>query len=320
MKTRNKIIAGIFLSAGTLMATVLTTALINKYIKIKATSKNRLEQPNPNCYKWRLGNIFYTKAGSGSPLLLVHDLDYLSSGCEWEKLIPILSENYTVYTLDLLGCGRSEKPNLTYTNFLYVQLISDFIKSEIGQRTSVIASGDSSSVITMACGYDPELFEKIMLVNPESYLSCRQIPGKQAKLYKLILDIPVLGTMLYNIAASKKEIKEKFKEKYFYNPYGVKEDMSEKYCEASHLGANPKAIYSSIRCNYTKCNITRSFEKIDNSIYIIGGAAEAEIHTIIKEYADHNPAIEFSIIPCTRHLPQLEKPEEVAKIAGIFFN
>lgn len=320
MKTKNKIIAGICLSADIFVGTAVGTAIVNRYIKLSAVSKNLLAQPQPNFYKWRLGNIYYTKCGTGNPLLLIHDLDYFSFGSEWDKLIPILSEHHTIYTLDLLGCGRSEKPNLTYTNFLYVQLISDFIKSEIGQRTNVIASGDSSSLVTMACGYKSELFDKIMMINPESFMSGRQIPGKRAKLYKLILDMPVLGTLLYYIASSRKEVTGQFREKYFSNPYGMNKELTEKYYEAAHLGAYPKAIYSSIRCKYTKCSISRSFEKINNSIYILGGATETEIRETIKEYAECNPAIEFSIIPTTRHLPQLERPEEVGKIAEIFFN
>lgn len=159
MKAKNKIITAILLSAG---ATV-GTALINKYIKMSAISRNLLAQPEPRCYRWRLGNIYYTKTGTGKPLLLVHDLTHASSSCEWDSLIPLLKEHYTVYTIDLLGCGRSEKPNLTYTNFLYVQLLNDFVKSEIGRRTNILATGASAPIVTMACGYNPDLFEQMCL-------------------------------------------------------------------------------------------------------------------------------------------------------------
>ena len=124
MKTRNKLLTLLILSSGAAAA----TALINKAIKLSATSRNVLEEPEALCYKWRLGNIHYTKTGTGKPILLVHDLAPASSGFEWKNLVGKLSETYTVYTIDLLGFGRSEKPNLTYTNYLYVQLISDFYK------------------------------------------------------------------------------------------------------------------------------------------------------------------------------------------------
>ncbi len=315
MKAKNKIITTILLSAGAAAG----TAIINKYIKLKATSKNLLTQPEALCYKWRFGTIHYTKVGNGKPLLLIHDMDYLSSGAEWDALIPFLTDTYTVYTIDLLGCGRSEKPNLTYTNFLYVQLLTDFIKYEIGHRTNIIATGNSSSLAAMACGYNNELFGQLMFINPESFSSCSQIPGKSANLYKLILDMPILGTMLYSIAASKKVVRETFEQKYFYNPYHIALSYINQYYEAAHLGEMPKAIYSSIRCNYIKCKISRSLEKIDNSIYILGGAAETKIKQIIQEYTECNPAIEFSLISNTRHLPQIEDPKETGKIIKMFF-
>ena len=172
MKTKSKLITFLLLSTGA----ALTTALINKYLKISATSRGLLKESQSCCYKWRLGNIHYTKIGNGRPLLLVHDLNFASSGYEWTLLVDKLKQNYTVYTIDLLGCGRSEKPNLTYTNYLYVQLLCDFIKSEIGHRTNIIATGESAALAIMACNNSPELFDQLMLVNPDSLASCSQIP------------------------------------------------------------------------------------------------------------------------------------------------
>lgn len=316
MKSKNKIITAVLLSAGAAAG----TAMINKYIKMSAVSKNLLFNSESHCYKWRLGNIHYTKEGTGKPILLVHDLTYASSGCEWHNLIPLLKDHYTVYTIDLLGCGKSEKPNLTYTNFLYVQLLNDFIKSEIGRRTNVIATGESASLITMACGYNSDLFEQIMFINPHSLSSCSQIPGKSAKLYKFIIDLPIIGTLLYHIASARKILEDTFAEEYFFNPYDIKPSYIDKYFESAHLGESPKAIYSSVICNYTKCNINQVLQKINNSIYIIGGEEEKEIKSTIKEFTICNPAVEFSIIPKTKHLPHLENPTEVYNTIKIFFN
>ena len=128
MTTKNKLLTMLILSSSAITA----TAMINKWIKLSATCKNQLAEPNASCFHWRFGSVHYTKTGSGKPLLLIHDLDAASSGYEWNHIVHSLQEHYTVYTIDLLGCGRCEKPCLTYTNYLYVQLISDFIKSEIG--------------------------------------------------------------------------------------------------------------------------------------------------------------------------------------------
>ena len=81
MKHKSKILTPILLTVGATVGTVL----LNKYIKMSATSKNLLSESRPQTFKWRLGDIHYTKTGNGKPLLLIHDLDCASSSVEWEN-------------------------------------------------------------------------------------------------------------------------------------------------------------------------------------------------------------------------------------------
>lgn len=315
MKTKNKLLTLLILSASAATA----TAVMNKCIKLTATSKNLLSDTKAHCFKWRFGNIHYTKTGSGKPLLLIHDLSAYASGNEWNQMVGSLKDHYTVYTIDLLGCGRSEKPDLTYTNYLYVQMISDFIKSEIGHRTNVIASGASSSLAVMACNNAPELFDQIMLINPDTLLTCSQIPNKHGKVYKFILDLPIIGTLLYHIASSKQAIKEAFATQLFSNPYTVKTSYIDACYESAHLGDSPKSLYASVKCNYTKCNIVNGLKKINNSIYIVGGQDMEDSNYLISEYQRCNPAIESSIISHSKYFPQLENPTELLHTIQMFF-
>ena len=97
------------------------TAIIhiaNKIIAASASLKEMLDSNRRNYYKWRFGEIFYTKKGSGSPVLLIHDMLPGACGYEWNRIEEELAMEHTVYTIDLLGCGRSEKPGVTYTNFV----------------------------------------------------------------------------------------------------------------------------------------------------------------------------------------------------------
>ena len=133
---------------------VLTTAgiyLINRAIFFICSLKDALPSANSNTYQWRFGNIFYTKQGSGKPILLIHPLNSGSNELVYRDMIHPLSKHHTVYTMDLIGCGRSDKPKITYTSYLYVQLINDFIKDVIQQKTDIIAAGNSCSIIVQAC-------------------------------------------------------------------------------------------------------------------------------------------------------------------------
>ena len=85
-----------------------------------------LMEMNLNTTIGDLAALHTGKTGSGSPVLLVHNFDVCSSMHEWNNIEAELAKTNTVYSIDLLGCGCSERPILTYTNFLYVQLINDF--------------------------------------------------------------------------------------------------------------------------------------------------------------------------------------------------
>ena len=124
---------------------------VNKLINASAVIRNALHNKSQYFYDWKFGRIHYTIEGSGSPLLLLHDLSPVSNSAEWKSLKKHLAKDHTVYCMDLLGCGCSDRPKITYTNFLYVQLITDFIKSVIKQPTDVITSGLSGSFVVMAC-------------------------------------------------------------------------------------------------------------------------------------------------------------------------
>lgn len=294
--------------------------IINHCITAASTVHSLLNRHSGKYYNWRFGNVYYKKCGSGSPLLLLHDINPSSSSYEWNELVRKLSNNHTVYTVDLLGCGRSDKPNITYTNFLYVQMISDFVKNVIGGKTDVAATGLTGSCVIMACHSNPELFNKIMLVNPESLeiLSC--VPGRNSKIRKFILELPVVGTAVYHLLTSRENIEYLFSEQYFYNPFKIQKKYSDLYHESAHLGqSGGKYLLSSMNGMYLNINITKALSEINTSIFIVYGKHCDDSQSIIKKYIEVNPSIEAEFIENAKMLPQLESPEELYEKMDIFF-
>ncbi|MDH3973199.1 MAG: alpha/beta hydrolase [Deltaproteobacteria bacterium] len=52
--------------------------------------------------------IAYHRTGKGEPMLLIHGMTTWSF--IWDNLLPHLAENFDVTSIDLLGCGDSDKP------------------------------------------------------------------------------------------------------------------------------------------------------------------------------------------------------------------
>lgn len=315
MKLKNKLKYVVLISA----ITACTISIINKLFYLSAIIKNKTTSIKGHFFDWRFGKIFYTKTGSGSPVLLIHDLDVISSSAEWKNMATSLSEKHTVYTIDLLGCGLSDKPYLTYTNYLYVQLISDFIKSVIGHKTNVIASGSSSSFVLMACHNDGELFNKIMILNPDDLFKLNYIPRKRSISLKILIDTPVIGTLIYNILFTRNNVQNQLNAK-FYNLEASNVDYIDTCYENAHLqNCSGKYLFASIQGSYTNANIIHALKEINHSISILGGESEHDIQTIIENYCYYNPSIESYIISDSKHYPHLEKPEAVLDQIHILF-
>lgn len=293
--------------------------LINRVIFATAILKDLLKSSAKNQYNWRFGKIYYDKKGSGSPVLLMHDLTVYSSAYEWNQAVDELAKTNTVYAIDLPGCGRSEKQKITYTNYLYVQMLCDFIKNVIREKTDIIASGYSGSFAVMACYSEPDLFNRIIMVNPPELEKLQKIPGKRSKFYKFALEIPIIGTLIYNMFTCQSNVQLLFTEKYFFNPFQINAEMIDTYYEAAHKGFSPsKYLLASIIGNYINNNICHALKAINNSIFIIAGEAEENIENTLEEYTGMNPAIETFTMKHTKHLPHLEHGEEFLTQVNIF--
>lgn len=113
-------------------------------------------------------DIFYTREGSGEPLLLIHGITTYSF--IWRKLIPLLSPNFDVIAVDLLGCGQSEKPlNIDYSIKNQASIISEFIK-KLGLPQLHLAAHDIGGGIAQILSVKhPEQFIDTTLINSVAY-------------------------------------------------------------------------------------------------------------------------------------------------------
>ncbi len=292
-------------------ATLAGMYAYNKFVASASTSKNLLPQDG-DYYNTRHGRIFYTKQGTGSPVLLIHDLDPTASSYEWNKIIKRLGKNHTVYAIDLLGCGRSEKPGFDYTNYLYVQMITGFIKDVIGEKTSVVATNLSTSFVIMANRIDSDLFEKMIFINPVSVKKMENIPDRISKISRIVFALPIIGTFIYNIHVNPIHIDRRFREKYYNNALCISSKIEDVYYESSHLEeSHGKYLFSSILGNYVNINIKQAIKYIDKPVYIIGSRdLKNNIHTM-EEYRKLNKNFEIRMLSHSGLYPQLETSDKV---------
>ncbi|GKX68700.1 alpha/beta hydrolase [Inconstantimicrobium mannanitabidum] len=127
-------------------------------------------------------SIAYIKKGSGSPLLLVHDLN--SSSADFNSVIGELSKRYTVIAIDLPGFGESTKPeNLDYSINNLSYTCNKFMNSLGYKQYSVIGHGFGANISLELATYD-NVTSSLLLAPHQLTNTTTSIPSSIADIIK----------------------------------------------------------------------------------------------------------------------------------------
>lgn len=302
-------------------AALLGMYAYNRFIEETATKKNMLPTKNGSYFMWNQGNIFYTKTGTGAPILLLHDTNPESSSIEWTKIAKRLQKDHTVYTLDLLGCGLSDKPGISYTSYLYVQLITSFIKEVIKDKTDIVATHMTTPSVIMANHMDDSMINKIILINPASMDLLDQSPSLTSKAKQTLINLPLIGTFIYNLMMNPKCIDRKFRNIYYGKKHLISSKIEDAYYEAAHIdNSKGKYLYSSLIGRFMYTNIRHAVKKSQKPIYLICSKDMKNNIRNIETYRKYNSSIEVTYIYGCKLYPQLENPEKTYQIISMILN
>lgn len=272
-------------------------------------------------YHWKHGDIFYHVYGEkgNPPLLLIHDLTVGSSSYEWHHLARQLTDTYRIYTIDLVGCGKSDKPGITYTNYFYVQMITDFVTEVIGQRTNVAATGLSNSFVLLANAINHDLFDEIMMVSPTDLTTLKKTPDDRSRFIVRAFELPIIGKALYYAFTSHMNTEYYLTETCFFDSFHMEPSVVKAYYDAAHAGnGNGKYLLASQFGNYLYADVSRALKAADNRIVLVIGTQNKKADTLIREYRAIQPHLVIEPISESKLLPQLENEGEMLELLYTF--
>ena len=108
--------------------------------------------------------VSYRVAGEEGPVvLLIHGI----VGCaeQWDEVMPLLAERYTVVAPDLLGHGQSAKPRGDYSLGAYAASVRDLLVA-LGHRRATVVGHSLGGGVAMQFAYEyPPFAERLVLVS-----------------------------------------------------------------------------------------------------------------------------------------------------------
>jgi pimeloyl-ACP methyl ester carboxylesterase len=118
-------------------------------------------------WQWQQQSVYYVKAGERRadrpPLLLIHGFG--ASTDHWRKNVAGLSQDFEVWAIDLLGFGRSAKPEIPYSGNLWRDQLHDFITEVIGQPAVLAGNSLGGYAALCVAAQRPQSAAGLVLIN-----------------------------------------------------------------------------------------------------------------------------------------------------------
>jgi pimeloyl-ACP methyl ester carboxylesterase len=153
--------------------------------------------------------LAYLDQGEGSPVVLLHGFG--GSMWQWEYQQSTVADRHRVITLDLLGSGLSDKPDIDYRPDRLVDSLRHFLDALHIERTSLVGNSMGAGLgVAFALTY-PDRVDRLVLIDGLP-------PGVESKLTSPLMKravetrVPVwlaeFGNWLFGSNATEKVLKE----------------------------------------------------------------------------------------------------------------
>lgn len=107
----------------------------------------------------------YLRAGSGAPLVLVHGL--LGYSFSWRFVMPALAERASVFAVDQLGAGYSDRPSgIEYSFTAAAERLWRFLDQMGVASCDLLGTSHGGGVAMMAASLAPQRVKRLILVAP----------------------------------------------------------------------------------------------------------------------------------------------------------
>lgn len=248
--------------------------------------------------------LHYKQEGLGRPIIFLHGLP--TSSHIWRNITPGLTYGNTIYSLDLMGFGLSEKPqNVSYSIETYVTQLAKFLDNFHLENPILVGHDLGGAIATLYTIRNPGKVRKLVMMNAPLY-------PESSPFHISLLRTKLVGEFFTG---------DWFLKRIWRNAVGNQVVMSDALLE-SYLKPyldDPGARTALLKCvrefdlrPTLEKEITPSLGKIQTPTLIMWGAEDPYVPlAYAKKLKDDVPQAELQVILRTAHLEMEERPEDV---------
>ena len=227
--------------------------------------------------------------------------------------------SHTVYTLDLLGFGRSDRPAIKYGARLYIALISDFVAQVIGGPCILVASSLSAAYAMILGARDPHRFPALALIQPTGLTRLNEDAGFGGDAGRLAIDSPVVGTAAFNALVSRRSLRHYLEMAYADDTLVTDELVDVQYDTSHQPGARhaPAAFIA----GHLNIDVRRALRRLRQPALLFWGE-QAQLSPVeeIRGFRTLKQDFDVHILSPAGDLPHDERPDEFNVILSTWLN
>src|SRR6185437_10180342 len=134
----------------------------------------------------------YITGGAGEPVLFLHGLGHTAG--TWNEVLPQLARHFRVFAVDMLGCGRSDKPRVEYNLWALATYTRYFMDALGIERAHLVGHSLGGGIALHMAWQYPERVQRLALVATGGL-------GRDVHLLLRLVSLPGASLVLAGIAS-----------------------------------------------------------------------------------------------------------------------
>jgi pimeloyl-ACP methyl ester carboxylesterase len=254
------------------------------------------------------------KAGTGPSLILLHGL--LGTASTWELVLPLLAAHSTVYAIDALGIGESERvPGLDATIDGQAARVVELMDRLDLTATDVLATSHGGAVaLTMAANH-PDKVSSLVLhapANPFSHITDSMVQFYLSGLGNWFAhQVPTLPESMQSLALGRM----------YGDPVHLRVGSLGKYVNSLRVPGTIDYVLDILKSwfdDMAKLRVALDRVRHVPALLLWGDRDRAVAIASARELERCFDQVQFQLLPGTGHLPFEECPEDFASMANAF--
>ncbi|WP_406222140.1 alpha/beta fold hydrolase [Streptomyces canus] len=259
----------------------------------------------------REGTLRYLRAGTGAPLVLLHTLRTQAE--HFRHLIPLISDQHTVYALDLPGMGYSEiVPGASYDEPALRAGVKRLL-TELDLYDVTLVGESLGGVLALTAAADlPERVRRVVAVNPYDY---RDGIARSSVLARVVIGgiiAPGVGPVIAQ--QEPKPVLRRILQGGVGDKTAFREDYLDELLQSGRRPGFPTVARALYR-NMPSLIAARSrYAEVKAPVHLVYGENDWSRPSDREANKRLLPAADFTQVPGAHHFIALESPDVVADL------